>query len=129
MSRDAQAAGQYYARKANRTDSAFLVAVVTFAANPSNDDTLTIGGVVTTFGTEVTIGSTTYATLQNLITYLENLNNTIINPLLFTNTGGNVLTIYSTQVNADPQMTVTASAASVTAATTLQATTRARIPL
>lgn len=129
MSANAQAAGRYYARKNNRLNSAYLVASALFAANPSNADTITIGGVVFTFGAgHVAIGSTTYATLQNLLAAFDQSASTVIAPLVFTVTGGNTLTIYSANVNAPP-MTVTASAATVTAATTAQATTRARIPL
>lgn len=124
----ARAAGQYFARKRNRSGSAYLVASALFAANPSNGDTLHVNGVAITFGTTVAIGSTTNATLLNVQTYFDNLLNPATDNLIFTVTLGNVLTIYSALVNAPP-ITVTASAATVTAATTQQATTRARLPL
>lgn len=129
MSANAQAAGRYYARKNNRVNAAYFVASALFS-NQSNGDTITINGVLVTFGPthNVAIGSTANATLLNLQTYLENLNNVATNNLIFTVTGGNTLSIYSVPVNA-PAITVTASAAAVTAATTAQATTRARIPL
>jgi hypothetical protein len=129
MSGNAQAAGRYYARKNNRLNSAFSVATATFAANPSNGDTIHLNGVLVTFGTNVAIGSTTAATLANLVTYVENLNNVATNVLLLVVTGGNVLNVYSTIVNANPTISVTASAATVVLASTAAATTRARIPL
>lgn len=133
MSANAQAAGQYYARKNNRVNAAYLVASALFSANPSNLETITINGVVLTFvtgtpsGNQIKIASTVNATLLALQKFLNDVSNAATNSL-FVTIVANVLTIYSVPINA-PAITVTASAATVTAATTQQATTRARIPL
>ena len=109
MSANAQAAGRYYLRKNNRLNSAFSVATATFSTNPSNGDTIHLNGVLVTFGTDVAIGSTTAATLASLVTYIDNLNNAATNVLLLVVTGGNVLNVYSSVVNANPTISVTAS--------------------
>jgi methylglyoxal synthase len=134
MSANAQAAGMFYARKNNRVNAAYLVASALFTTNPSNLDTITINGVVLTFvtgtpsGNQIKIGTTTNATLLALQKFLNDVSNAATNSL-FVTAVANVLTVYSIPINANPTITVTASAATVTAATTQQATTRARIPL
>lgn len=44
---------------------------IVFAANPANASTITLGGTVVTFGSNVTIGADTAATLVNLLTFLR----------------------------------------------------------
>lgn len=126
MSRNAQFAGSYYSRKANRSDCGFSVATVTFNVNANAGDTLTLEEVVLTFGTEIEIGATTNQTLLNLVGYLND--DTLFDGSLIFVVIANVLNIYSQNSNA-LNMSVTASAATVVLASTTAATTRGRIPL
>lgn len=74
------AAAFYYARKANRAAeksapvpdlSAHAFAAITFPSNPASNATITLGGTVVTFGTNVTIGANLAATLANLLAFLN----------------------------------------------------------
>lgn len=71
----------YHARAKNH-DAANAVAVddptslswgsITFAANPVSNSTITLGGTVVTFGTNVAIGADLATTLSSLLVYLTN---------------------------------------------------------
>jgi hypothetical protein len=70
-------ATMYYARKANRgivsvvDVTALASGSIFFPANPSSGNTITIGGTVITFGTNVAIGASLAATLVSLLAYLK----------------------------------------------------------
>lgn len=67
----------YYLRKRNR--SATLVddlgqpgwGTMVFATNPSNAQTIALGGTTVTFGSDVTIGASLAITLASLLTFLQ----------------------------------------------------------
>ena len=68
----------YTSRKDNRTDAktvsdttALAWGSIIFAANPSNNDTITLGGTAVTFGSDVTIGGSLAVTLASLLTFLN----------------------------------------------------------
>jgi hypothetical protein len=51
--------------------SAMAYGTISFAANPANSSTITLGGTVVTFGTDVAIGANLAATLATLLTFLK----------------------------------------------------------
>jgi hypothetical protein len=57
----------------NAAFGAYATAVgnISFSSNPAASSTITLGGTVVTFGTDVTIGATLPATLINLLAFLE----------------------------------------------------------
>lgn len=77
-----QAAASYYARRRNRSARATVAAddkashaygTIHFSANPlpSPHETITLGGTVVTFGTDVDIGVDLTHTLVNLLAFLQ----------------------------------------------------------
>lgn len=117
-------AGLFNARKRNKLATAVVNSVVApaygtifFPANPSNNDTITIGGTVITFvsgtpsGAQVKIGATTASTLVALFVYLA------ANPLSnATVSGGGQSLLVQSIKPADTTVTLAASAATVSGA-------------
>lgn len=70
-------AALYHARKNSAavqvvTDlSALAYGSISFAANPAGSSTITLGGTVVTFGTDVAIGANLAATLVTLLAFLK----------------------------------------------------------
>jgi hypothetical protein len=114
---NAQASGLYYARKRNRAAvlapelSAQASGSITFAVNPSNAATITIGGTVVTFGFGVTIGAGRAATLVNLLAFLRASNDTNLVKATYGVTG-NVLAVRA-KARGVETLTLAASAATV----------------
>lgn len=74
------------------TGGTFATGTVTFSANPANNDTLTLNGVVYTFTTAVTIGGTLAQTLQTLLTTLQDSGNASLTAASYS-VAGSVLTV------------------------------------
>ena len=117
-------AGMFYARKRNRLATAVVDSSVApaygtiyFPSNPTNDQTITIAGIVITFvtgtpsGAQVQIGASTAATIAAILAYLA------ANPIsTATVTGdGNGLMVQSVKP-ADTSVTLAASNATVSSA-------------
>lgn len=91
---------------------------ITFGANPSNGDTVTLNGVVVTFGTDVTIGVDVVETLSNLETYLNGSADASLAVATYSSDGVDDLTITYDEVGTvGNSFTLAASAATVSGAT------------
>lgn len=130
MNRQA-AAGSYFARKRNRTQTAVIDDVyspawgtILFAANPSNSQTITINGTVITFGSTVAVGDDLAETLAAVAAYIAE------NPISGANVAvsGNGLSVTSV-APADTSVTIAASNATVSHGTLQKQRVRARVPL
>lgn len=128
---NAAAAGAYWARRRNRlqthvvdSDQAPAWGTITFSANPSNSQTVTINGTVITFGSTVTIGADLAATLAAVIVYLTA--NPISGAAVYAEDNG--LVVFST-APADTSVTLAASDATVSAGTLQKQKIRSRLPL
>lgn len=100
---------------------------ITFAANPANASTITLGGTVVTFGSTVTIGANLAATLANLLVFLRASADANISKCTYS-VGPTSLNIRSKTPN-NAALTLAASAATVSHATLrlLQITKRAAL--
>lgn len=130
MNRQA-AAGSYFARKRNRTQTAVVDDVyspawgtISFPANPSNSQTVTINGTVITFGTTVAVGADLAATLAAVVAYIA------AHPIsgAHVKVSGNGLSVTSA-APADTSITIAASNATVSHGTLQKQRVRARVPL
>jgi hypothetical protein len=128
-------AGLFNARKRNKLDTALVNSAIApawgtiiFPANPSNNDTITIGGTVITFvtgtpsGAQVKIGGSLGATLTALLVYLA------ANPIASANvSGGGVSLLVQSVKPADTTVTLAASAATVSGANLVPQQVNARL--
>jgi hypothetical protein len=125
-----QAAAWYYARKNNR--EAVLEndlaqpgwGLITFSVNPSSGDTVTLGGSIVTFGTNVMIGANLITTLANLMVYLLASNDPNIKQAKYSVEIDTLLILSDNHT-----MTIAASAATVSHATLQLQQNRQRVPL
>jgi hypothetical protein len=115
-------AAMFYARRNNRkgttlvNDPASLSwGSILFSANPANASTITLGGAVVTFGTDVTIGVSLAVTLASLLVFLSASANANISKCRYS-VGGSSLAIRSKTPN-NTTFTLAASAATVSHAT------------
>lgn len=124
------AAGSYYARKRNRTETAIVDdtfspawGTIAFATNPSNTHTITINGTVITFGTTVTVGPDLPTTLASVLAYLAT------HPIAgaTVSRSGNGLLIQSA-APADTSVTLAASNATVSSGNLQKQKVNARVP-
>lgn len=120
--RAAMQAALYHSREKNListtlvSDPASLASgSITFASNPANNSTITLGGTVVTFGTDVTIGASLAITLASLLAFLNASVNANIIKCTYTITGS-VLDIRSKTPN-NTTFTLAASVATVSHAT------------
>lgn len=129
-------AGLFNARKRNKLATATVnssvapaYGTILFPANPSNNDTITVGGTVITFvtgtpsGSQVQIGSDLEATLDAL---LSSLAITPLSKATLGLSGTNSLLVLSTKP-ADTTVTLAASAATVSGANLVPQTVNARV--
>lgn len=78
----------------------------TFNTNPVASDTITINGVVITFGTTVTIGSTVAATVTNLVTFLNASTNPSLSVATYDQAGNQLVIRYNTSGTAGNSFTL-----------------------
>ncbi len=88
---------------------------IIFAVNPSNNDTITLGGTVVTFGSDVTIGGSLAITMVSLLTFVKASANANIVKCTYTGSA-TALGVLSKSVN-DQTFTLAASVATVSHAT------------
>lgn len=127
-------AALYHARAKNQDETSLVNdptslswGTITFAANPSNGATITLGGTVVTFGTDVTIGGSLVATLATLLAFLNASANANIVKCRYT-TSSTALALRSKTPN-NTSFTLAASAATVSHSTLQLAKITKREPL
>lgn len=115
-------AALYFVRKDNRTDASLVndkaakaSGSIIFSVKPANNDTITLGGTVVTFGSDVTIGATLAITMASLLTFVKASVNANIIKCTYTGSA-TALGILSKTIN-DQTFTLAASAATVSHAT------------
>lgn len=110
------------ARKVNLTGTTLVsdpvslaTGFITFPGNPASSSTITLGGTVVTFGTNVAIGASLGATVVNLLAFLNASADANISKCIYSMVGP-TLTVKSKTPN-NTTFTLAASAATVSNAT------------
>lgn len=104
--------------------AAFATGSVSFAANPANSSTITLGGTVITFGSTVAIGANLAATLVTLLAFVNGSADANISKCTYSVVGSALLIKFKSAGVAT--FTLAASAATRSGATLVLPTIRKR---